>query len=209
MIKVVHMPLRAIIITGTPGVGKSTVAKALASKLGGQYFNVGDLAKKENLIVEADEKRETAVADIKRLRTRFRAILKKAEGDVILDGHYAYDVIPKMIEPTVFVLRRDPVRLETILRERGYDENKVYENLAAEALDVCLMGTLERFGRRRVDELDLTYMSVDAVVEEILSVLRGEKEMKVGKVDWLGKLEEEGKLEAFLSKIKGVGECES
>jgi len=203
------MPLRVIVITGTPGVGKSTVAKALASKLGGQYINVGDLAKKENLIVEADEKRDTFVADIRRLRTRFRAILKKAEGDVILDGHYAYDVIPKTIEPSVFVLRRDPVRLEPILKERGYDENKVYENLAAEALDVCLMGALERFAHGRVAEMDVTYMSVDAVAEEVLSILRGETEMKVGKVDWLGKLEEEGMLEAFLSKIKGVGECES
>ncbi len=204
----VHTPLRVIVITGTPGVGKSTIAKALTSKLGGQYINVGDLAKKENLVVEADEKRDTVVADIRRLRTRFRAILKKAEGDIILDGHYSYDVIPKTIEPSAFVLRRDPVRLEPILKERGYNENKVYENLAAEALDVCLIGALERLGYGRVDEIDVTYMSVDAVVEEILSALRGEKEMKVGKVDWLGKLEEEGTLEAFLSKIKGVGECE-
>jgi len=203
------MPFRAIVITGTPGVGKSTAAKALASRLGGQYINVGDLAKNENLVVEADEKRDTVVADVRRLRIRLGAILKRAEGDIVLDGHYAYDVIPKTIEPSVFVLRRDPIRLEPILKERGYDENKVYENLAAEALDVCLMGALERFGHGRVDEIDVTYMSVDAVVEEVLSVLRGEKEMKVGRVDWLGKLEEEGTLEAFLSKIKGVGECES
>ena len=203
------MPLRVIAITGTPGVGKSTVANALTSKLGGQYINVGDLVKKENLVAEADEKRDTVVADIRRLRTRLAAILKKADGDVILDGHYAYDVIPKTIEPFVFMLRRDPVRLEAILKERGYDENKVYENLAAEALDVCLMGALKRFEHGRVDEIDVTYMSIEAVVDEILEILKGEKEMKVGKVDWLGKLEEEGTLEAFLSKIKGVGECGS
>jgi adenylate kinase len=203
------MPLRVIVITGTPGVGKSTVANVLVSRLDSQYISVGDLVKKENLIVEADEKRDTIVADMRKLRTRLRTILKKADGDIILDGHYVYDVIPKAIEPFVFVLRRDPIRLEAILKERGYDEKKIYENLAAEALDVCLIGALKRFGPSRVDEIDATYMSVEAVVDEILAVLGGEKEMKVGKVDWLGKLEEEGTLEPFLSKIKGVGECET
>ncbi len=203
------MSPRVIVITGTPGVGKSTIAEALTSKLGGLHINVGDIAKKEKLVIEVDEKRDTFVADLRKLRTRFGTILKKTEGDIVLDGHYAYAIIPKTIEPFVFVLRRDPVRLEAILKERGYDENKVHENLAAEALDVCLVGTMGRFGPGRVDEIDVTYMSVDAAVEEILSVLTGEKEMKIGKVDWLGKLEEEGTLEAFLTKIKGVGECGS
>jgi len=203
------MPLRVIAITGTPGVGKSTVAKALASRLGGLYISVGDLVTKEKLIVETDEKRDTVVADIRKLRNRMRTLVKKTDGDLILDGHYVYDVIPKTIETFVFVLRRDPTRLETILRQRGYDENKVSENLGAEALDVCLIGTLRRFGYGRVDEIDVTYMSTEAVVDEILEVLRGEKEMKVGRVDWLGKLEEEGILEPFLSKIKGVSECEN
>jgi len=205
---VTHMQHRVIVITGTPGVGKSTVAKALASRIGGRYISINDLVAEQKLVLESDEKRNTAVANLRKLRKRIGTILADANEDIVIDGHYAYDAIPKTFQPVVFVLRRDPARLEAILKERGYDEGKVFENLAAEALDVCLFGALKRFGPSRVDEVDLTYMGVEGVVNEILAVLDGKKPMKVGKVDWLGKLEEEGMLEQFLSKIKGVGECE-
>ncbi|MEM2093763.1 MAG: adenylate kinase family protein [Candidatus Bathyarchaeia archaeon] len=203
------MPCKVIIITGTPGVGKTTVAKALASRLGGKYISINDLVMEEKLISGWDKKRDTAIVDLERLRKKLGQILTEAEQDIILDGHYAYDAVPKNIDPTVFVLRKDPARLETVLKERGYSENKIDENLAAEALDVCLIDALKRFGPGKVDEIDTTYMDVEAVVNEILKALRGEREMKVGKVDWLGKLEEEGMLEEFLSKIKGVGACEN
>jgi len=195
---------RVIMITGTPGVGKTTVAKELAARFSAELLNVSELVKKENLVTEKDEERGTAVADIKRLRARVRTILRKVKGDVVVDGHYAYDVVPKSANPYVFVLRRDPDDLEGTLRRRGYDERKISENVAAEVLDVCLIGAMRRFGRDRLDEIDVTHMDVGMVVNEILAVLRGEKAMGSGKVDWLGTLEEEGRLERFLSKIVRV-----
>jgi adenylate kinase len=166
--------------------------------LGIEYLNIGDLVEKEDLIIEADEKRDTVVADMKRLSNRIGVILKEANGDIILEGHYVYDLVPKIVQPFVFVLRRHPVDLSTVLKKRGYDENKVSENVAAEALDVCLVGALKRFGHGRVDEIDTTHMSIEVTVKEILAVLRGEKEARVGIVDWLGRLEEEGQFEELL-----------
>lgn len=195
---------RIIIITGTPGAGKTTVAKELAARLSAELMSIGELVKRENLVAERDEERGTVVADIKRLRTRVKTLLRKVKKDIVVEGHYAYDVVSKSANPYVFVLRRDPHDLEAALRRRGYDERKISENVAAEVLDVCLIGAMRRFGRDRLDEIEVTHMDVGMVVDEILAVLRGEKVMESGKVDWLGVLEEEGRLEGFLSQIVRV-----
>jgi len=100
-----------------------------------------------------------------------------------------------------FVLRMDPDKLGKRLRARDYGEGKVLENLASEVLDVCLLEAVERYGVGRVDEIDVADKSVDEVVEEILDVLSGRVEARVGKVDWLGKLEEEGRLDEFFSRL--------
>ena len=198
---------RVIILTGTPGVGKTTVAKELATNLSAKILNVSEIVQKEKLITEIDEQRKTVVADMTKLKARIKSILNRMKGDIIIEGHYAYEVVPKIWNPYIFVLRRDPDDLETKLKERGYDDNKVSENVSAEVLDVCLIGSIKRFGKDRLDEIDVTHMDVIATVNEIMTVLNGENTSGVGKVDWIGKLEEDGRLEKFLSsliRVEGV-----
>jgi broad-specificity NMP kinase len=75
---------------------------------------------------------------------------------------------------------------------------KLWENLASEILDVCLVDALNVHGKEKVCELDVTGKNAEEVVSEILDVLGGHKRCHVGIVDWLGKLESEGLLEEFL-----------
>jgi len=195
---------RIILITGTPGVGKTTVATELASRLKAELVNVGDLVRNENLVAESDKERGTLIADIKKVRARIRSILRKAQGDTVVEGHYAYDVVSRESNPYVFVLRRDPDALEASLKSRGYDEKKIQENVAAEVLDVCLIGAMKRLGPERLCEIDTTSMNVESVAKEVTAILKGEKPMEYGNVDWLGRLEEEGRLERFLSQMVRV-----
>lgn len=136
-----------------------------------------------------------------RLSKRVREIIRSSPKDVVIEGHYAPDVVPSSLASHVFVLRRDPDDLKVKLEERGFKERKVLENVASEVLDVCLFSAVKKYGVDKVDEIDLSYMSVEEAVEEIIQVLNGQRPMKVGKVDWLGKLEEEGRLEKLLNKI--------
>ena len=46
----------------------------------------------------------------------------------------------------------------------------------------------------KVDEIDTSSVTVEEVVESMLSVIDGEREPTVGKVDWLGQLEESRRL---------------
>jgi len=198
------LPARVIIITGTPGVGKTTVAKKLVSRLSANLLSIGDLVRKENLVLEFDEERDTVIADMRKLSTRVKNIISTTKTDIVIEGHYAHDAVPRNVQPCIFVLRRDPSDLEENLKRRGYSERKITENVAAEILDVCLIGALKRFDYDHIDEIDITYMDVDMVVNEILSVLKGKKTAKSGEIDWLGRLEKQGRLEYFLSKMTGV-----
>lgn len=189
---------RVIVITGTPEVGKSSISKALASKINAQVISIGELVKKEGLYSGVDKKRDTLIADVDKISERINEIISNASTDIIVEGHFAVDVAPSEKIEITFVLRRSPEELETIFKERSYKEKKIRENLAAEILDVCLYDSVKKYGINKVCEIDVSSRSVEDVVQEIIRVLNGEKERKVGIVDWLGKLEAEGKLDRYL-----------
>jgi adenylate kinase len=193
-----EMP-KVIIITGTPCVGKTSVASLLASKLDALNVNLTELAISENLVSSRDEKRNSIIIDEVKMRQRIREIIRKScEKTVIVDGHYATKIVPKKLVTHIFVLRRDPTELKSFMEKRGFTNHKLWENLAAEILDVCLVDAIKIHGKEKVCELDVTGKSAEETVNEILQILTGEKKCRVGVVDWLGKLEMEGRLEEFL-----------
>jgi len=189
------------LVTGAPGVGKTTSSNKLASKLDARYIGITELVKKEKLISSIDENRETLVTDTKKAAKRVQDILSETEGNIIIEGHYVVDVVSKKDVDTVFVLRRDPQELKNVLEKRQYPEKKVWENLAAEILDVCLCDAISACGADKVCEIDTSNKTVETVVEEMILVLENKQECKIGIVDWLGKLENKGRLEEFLKQI--------
>jgi adenylate kinase len=186
-------------VTGTPCVGKTAVARLLTSKLDTLYVNLTELAMHENLISGKDEERDSIIVDEIRMRRKIREIVEHCDREhIVIDGHYAVSVVPKKLVTQTFVLRRDPVELRKLMEQRGFSGHKLWENLASEILDVCLVDALNVHGERKVCELDVTGKSVEEVVSEILDVLAGRKKCRVGVVDWLGKLESEGLLGELL-----------
>lgn len=189
---------RVFLVVGTPGVGKTVVSKLLASEIDAQYVSLAELVKREKLILSMDKARDTLIADIDKVSKRIREILENSERDVVIDGHYAMDVISAKDVHLVFVLRRNPDELKKTLESRGFREEKLWENLAAEVLDVCLWDAVSTCGSEKVCEIDVSDKKVEDVVKEILSILNGEEKCSVGIVDWLGKLEAEKRLHEFL-----------
>ena len=192
---------RVILVTGTPGVGKTVVSRLLASRLKGLRIELADLVKQEELISGVDEARKTLIADMEKVSERTLQIIQDCEGDVIIDGHYAVDVVPAEDAHLVFVLRRHPDELKTFMEKRGFRNRKLWENLAAEILDVCLSEAVETCGVDKVCEIDASGKSVEDVTEDIIQILVGRKECKVGAVDWLRKLDEEGRLDKYLRHL--------
>ena len=185
-------------VTGTPGVGKTSISRSLASKLDAVYISLAGLVRRERLISGVDKTRETLIADTDRVSKQMQKVIKSSERDVIVDGHYAVDVVPPKDVHLVFVLRRDPNELKSVMENRGFKERKLWENLAAEILDVCLWDAVSACGYDKVCEIDVTGKGIEEAVKDVILVLERKKKCRVGIVDWLGKLEGEGRLREFL-----------
>jgi adenylate kinase len=158
------------------------------------------MVKAENLVISEDKERNTLVADTKRVTEKLKRILDASKGKLVIDGHYAVEVVQKEIITIVFVLRRDPRELKRILEERGYSEKKVWENLGAEILDVCLSDAIAICGVNKVCEIDVTEKTLDSTVEEMLFIINEKQGCRIG-VDWLRRLENAGQLEDFIRKL--------
>jgi adenylate kinase len=172
---VLHVFVKAA-LTGTPGTGKSTIAKILALK-GLKVIELGDLAKEKKLLEKLDRKRNTYEVDIKKLDREVVGI--EDSQTTILVGHLSHLVTTDL----VIVLRCRPSVLAKRLQARGYPEQKVAENAPAEALDVIL-GESVKTGRE-VYEIDTTSITSEEGAEAVLSILAGEKEKyAIGNIDW-------------------------
>ena len=189
---------RVILITGTPCVGKTTVAKQLAAKLSAEYINLTDYAKTNNLTLGEDKERDTIIIDEEAMQQKIDETINASQNaNIVIDGHYASAVTPTKHVAHVFVLRRNPKELKQFMEKCGYTGSKMWENLQAEILDVCL-GEAVEVHAGRVCELDVTGKSVEEVVGWVLEVLDKRRTCLVGTVDWMGTLEQEGILDEYL-----------
>jgi adenylate kinase len=132
------------------------------------------------------------------MRTKLAETINAAtETNIIIDGHYAAAVTPTELVTHVFVLRRNPKELKQFMEKCGFEGAKLWENLSAEILDVCLIEALQT-QPGKVCELDVTGKTVEAVVNEIMDVVDKSKKCYTGVVDWLGMLENEGLTDQYL-----------
>jgi adenylate kinase len=193
------MAKRVILITGTPCVGKTTIARELAKKLDAYYINLTEFAKQNYLILGEDEERHTSIVDEGKMREKIAEAIDAAEKtDIIIDGHYAPTVTPKDKVTIVFVLRRNPIELREFMLKCGFNDKKLWENMASEILDVCLVDALQAQDEQKVCELDVSERTVKEVLDDLFAILAGRKKCRIGGIDWLGMLEAQGILDVYL-----------
>ncbi len=159
-----------IAVTGTPGVGKTSVAKLLASRLGYRYETVADVAMRLGAAEEVDDEGE--------LEIDVGALNRVNLPDTVVDGHLSHH----MPADVVIVLRASPRLVAERLEKRGYDPEKLGENVEAELVDYVLIEALN--AHESVLEVDTTGKTPNEVVDEILGLLRTGVRRRVGVVDW-------------------------
>ncbi|ODV87504.1 hypothetical protein CANARDRAFT_26905 [[Candida] arabinofermentans NRRL YB-2248] len=151
-----------IIITGTPGCGKTSHAEQLASQSGLNHISISDFAKENKCIEGYDEERDSSIVDEDKLLDALEPLIEK--GGQIIDWHCC-EIFPERWIDLVIVLRCNNTILYDRLQKRGYKESKISENVEVEIMQVLLMEAKDNYAEEIVIELNSE--DVDSLEENV------------------------------------------
>jgi adenylate kinase len=167
-----------LVITGSPGTGKSTIASALAAKLGLELIDI------KKIVLARKLRGRSGEVDLKRLASALSFLAGKK--DYVVEGHLACEI--KLPADFVFVLRTRPDALRRRLAARKYGARKLEENLMAEMLDYCAQRAAAVYGKRQL-ELDTSHRTIASCVLEMEKAIK-QKKKKLDSVDYSTALRE-------------------
>lgn len=165
-----------LVITGTPGTGKTACATLLAKKIGARTIYLHEFVKKKRLANGYDDKMESEIVDIKKLKKELKKEIAKVKSQhptqhLIVEGHLACEFsLPANI---VFVLRCKPAELKKRLAARNYPSKKVEENVMAEMLDYCSQQAEANYSRAKIFELETAGRSALQIATRIARIIAG------------------------------------
>ncbi len=174
---------RIVIITGTPGVGKTFLASNIAKSLQVSCVDLGPFVKRLRLYSAIDRARGSLIADERRVR---KALAKELVDGGVVATHFLGDVFPRNVDGIAIVLRLDPRLLWRRLRARGWTRSKAWENVESELLDVCYFDAVKTLGERKVSEIDTSRKPRFQVLKEALMIVSDKAKRRGKRVDWLG-----------------------
>jgi CMP/dCMP kinase len=180
-----------ITISGTPGSGKSTAGKALASKLGFRHFSAGDFmreiaAKKGVTLNELGKIAEKDHSIDEELDKR-TAMLGKDQDDFVMDSRLAYHFIPNSFKVFLEVSDKEAAkRIFGDIQEKKQarvveKENTTFESTLksirqrkeSEQLRYRNYYNLDPYDRNQYDlVIDTTKTTPDQVIDRIIAALK-------------------------------------
>ena len=169
-----------IFISGTPCVGKTTIAEILSQRLNCDLIKINDFAISNDLVLGIDDEKGYKIIDIENLDILLNKTIKN-HNFLIVEGHLAHLCSGA---DKVFILRCRPEILKERLNGRNYSESKIHENLEDEALGICSAEALELYDEN-IFELDVSDFSVDESVSVLFDVVNGDEKLSFGDVDFM------------------------
>ena len=143
-------------LTGTPGVGKTSTAALLAERFDFlTHVNIGEIIQQHKCYDGRDEELDTNVLDEDKLLDSLEPIFEQAEEEkrgIVADFHVA-EMFPERWFDLVLVLRSGTEVLYDRLKARGYAERKLQENMESEIMQVVLEEAREAYNPEIVHEV--------------------------------------------------------
>ena len=160
-----------IVVTGTPGTGKTLLAKALAKKTKHLYMDVNKVIEGHGLVESYDDERMASVVDEEKLAKVLVAHIKKHK-NLVIDSHLSHYVHKKYVDWCIMT-KCDLKTLQRRMKKRGYSAQKIRENMDAEIFDVCLLEAAAM--KHKIIVLDTTKMKTSKLVDIVLHETRQNK----------------------------------
>ncbi|OAG43434.1 hypothetical protein AYO21_02371 [Fonsecaea monophora] len=170
-----------IIITGTPGVGKTTTCTQLLSLASSstpainlKHLSINDLVKSRSCHSGYDEDLQTLIVDDDKLMDEVEKDISDGEGEGgwVIDWHSTAGFAVRWVDLVVVLRCEETSVLYDRLMARGYKDSKVQENMDAEIFGVVTEEAKEGWGEEedgRVVELkSVNADDIDENAERIL-----------------------------------------
>jgi adenylate kinase len=165
-IKRIRMKHKLIVISGTPGTGKTTLALWLSKKLKIPRLDLHDYYKQ--ISTGYDRSGKCYDIDIKKFEKLVMEKLK--ESSLIVDTHIAHLLPKKLVNLCIITTCSNLKKLESRLKERKYSKKKNRENLDSEIFQICLNEAKER--KHKIIEVDTAKRSSkDELLDKVMKVL--------------------------------------
>jgi len=174
-----------ITISGRPGSGKSTIAKAVAEKLGLTHYSTGDFLR------EMAMERGMTLPDLNKLAEKDRSIdyeldkrqemLGKEEDNFIIDSRIGFHFIPRSVK--IFLDVSGDAGAERIFSQKRKEEKEntsvqktkeaIKKRIASERLRYKKYYNIDYFDMKNYDAVvDTSYKTIENVVDEVIKAAK-------------------------------------
>ena len=184
-----------LVLTGNPGVGKHTTASEIM-KQNAMYeiIDINNLAIELGLTEKAKETLEVYVAELK------IKMKQKVSNNSLIVGHLAPYVLDESDVDVVIVLRKNPMDLIKVFKNRGYSKEKIKSNTTTEFIGVTFNDSISSFGEEKTFQIDTTNKTPEQVTSIIDKIVNGKN--KGDMVDWFHLADKSAAIQELLDIIE-------
>ena len=184
-----------LVLTGNPGVGKHTTASEIM-KQNAMYeiIDINNLAIELGLTEKAKETLEVYVAELK------IKMKQKVSNNSLIVGHLAPYVLDESDVDVAIILRKNPMDLIKVFKNRGYSKEKIKSNTASEFIGVTFNDSISSFGEEKTFQIDTTNKTPEQVTSIIDKIVNGKNKGDV--VDWFHLVDKNAAIQELLDIIE-------
>ncbi|XKL65699.1 hypothetical protein PGB90_009119 [Kerria lacca] len=139
-----------ILITGTPGVGKSTLCTEVLKHVDLDWLEISKIAKIRDCLAGYDEQFNCPIIDEDKIIDELDPVVEM--GGKIVEYH-GCDFFPERWFDGIFVLRTNNTILYDRLQERGYNDLKIRKNVECEIFQSILEEAMNSYDGTIIQEL--------------------------------------------------------
>ncbi len=133
---------KLIIISGTPGTGKTTLAKYLEKKFSFNRLDIHEHYKE--ISFDYNRGKKCYNINLKKFEELVKQSKKETKKGLIVDTHIAHLLPKKIVDLCIILICSNLKKLEKRLEKRKYSKKKIRENLDSEIFQICLNEAKEK-----------------------------------------------------------------
>jgi len=164
--------MKVIALSGTPGTGKSTLAKLLEKEF--KFYRLDLHEHYQKISSGYDRKKKAYDIDYNKFENLVKKLIsekKKSYPGLIIDTHISHHLPKQLVDICIILTCNDLKILRRRLVKRKYSKSKVEENLDAEKFQVCQVEALDQ-GHKVLTFDTSKGLEKEKIISQIKSELR-------------------------------------